>query len=147
MDNTHPPRWTRVVLVLLGLPQVVVGTWAVVATRHWFDTFPGFGPLLVAAEPPFNHHLASDAGAGFLATGVVALVAAAWGRREVVVTAALGLFAFALPHFLYHAAHPAPALSTAVNAGNAVVLGIAALVPAAVAVGAWRGVRTSRGAG
>jgi len=33
-------------------------------------------PRLVAAEPPYNAHLATDAGAGLLASGLVLLVAA-----------------------------------------------------------------------
>ena len=133
----HTPLWTRWVLAALALPQIVTGLWAVIAPQHWFDSFPGFGPMLVAAEPPFNAHLASDAGSGFLATGVFAVLAAVWGDRRLVIAAAAGLLAFALPHFLYHALHPAESLSSATNTVNFVLLLVAAVVPAAVALTAY----------
>lgn len=122
----------------LAIPQLVTGLWAVVATENWYENFPGLGPLLVAAEPPLNVHLASDAGSGFIATGVVAMVAALWGRWELVVTAAAGLFAFGLPHAVYHAAHPAESLSATTNTINVVVLTLAVGAPALAAVGALR---------
>jgi len=64
------------VAAAIGVPQVVIGLWALAAPKSWFDSFPGFAPRVVAAEPPYNEHLASDVGAGFLATGVVLVVAA-----------------------------------------------------------------------
>ena len=131
------PTWTRWAVAALAVPQLITGLWAVVNPDHWFRTFPGFGPLLVAAEPPFNAHLASDAGAGFLATGVVALLAAYWGDRRLVTVAGLALLAFALPHFLYHASHPAESLSDVTNVVNFVVLLIAAAIPAAIALSAF----------
>ena len=56
-------RWVRLgMVVTLAVPQLVTGLWAVIATRNWFERFPGVDPRLVAAEPPFNAHLATDAG-------------------------------------------------------------------------------------
>ncbi|MBB3036787.1 hypothetical protein [Hoyosella altamirensis] len=133
------PMWTRIVLAVLAVPQLVTGLWAVINPRHWYDTFPGLGPLLVAAEPPFNAHLATDAGAGFLAVGVVAGVAALWGERRVVLVGGLGLAAFALPHFLYHAASPAPGLNATSNTVNVIILSIAALLPLAVVAASLKG--------
>lgn len=73
------PRWVRLGLVIALVPaQIATGLWALFATRHWFDHFPGIGAKLVAAEPPYNAHLASDTGAAFLTTGL-ALIAAAIG--------------------------------------------------------------------
>ena len=69
-----------------------------------------------AAEPPFNQHLVTDAGAGFLAVGVVLALAAAWGRRDALVLALTGQLVFTVPHLIYHAAHPSPLLSTASDA-------------------------------
>ena len=110
------PRWIRVgVSATLAVPQVLIGLWAVVAPHSWFTSFPGFGPRLIAAEPPYNRHLASDAGAGFLATGVVLLVAVMWANRTAVLTALVAYAAFTAPHVLYHAVHPADALSGVTN--------------------------------
>jgi hypothetical protein len=116
------PTWIRIGLVALASGQIVTGVWALVATHSWFDHFPGVGADLVAAEPPFNHHLAADAGAGFLATGVALLAAAAWSSRQAVWVALLAYLAFAVPHLCYHAANPAPALSDVAQAANLVLL-------------------------
>ncbi|MBJ8346534.1 hypothetical protein [Antrihabitans sp. YC2-6] len=132
MKTSSAPEWSRWVLAGLAVPQLVTGTWAVVNPEHWYRSFPGFGPMLVAAEPPFNEHLASDAGSGFLATGVIALLAALWGERLIVAIAAAGLLAFAIPHFVFHAGHPAESLSDTVNWVNFFVLLAAVLVPLAI---------------
>ncbi len=124
------PTWLRWAAALLALPQAVTGAWAAFAPRHWYDTFPGFGPLLVAAEPPYNAHLATDAGAGFLATGMMLLVAAATGGWAHLRLALTGFLVFAAAHLLFHAANPAPGLSDAENAVNVAVLTAATAFPA-----------------
>ena len=73
------------------------------------ESFPGFDPRLVAAEPPYNEHLVTDVGAGFLATGVVLLVAAVWANRAAIGIALLAFVAFTLPHVVYHATNPSDA--------------------------------------
>jgi hypothetical protein len=130
--------WVRLGLVALAVPQLATGTWALVDASHWFDQFPGFDPRLVAAEPPFNAHLAADAGAGFLATAVVLLLAARWGDRRSVVLSLAGYATFAVPHFVYHAANPAPGLSGAEDAVNVLVLAVGAAAPAVLLWGAAR---------
>lgn len=116
------PMWTRALLVVLGVPNVITGAWAIADPQGWFDDFPGWAPRLVAAFPPYNEHLATDAGAGLFATGVLALLAAAIPRRDVVLTAMVGYLAFALPHAGYHAVHPADALTTGEDAINLISL-------------------------
>lgn len=116
--------WVRLgVAVTLAAPQLFVGLWAVTAPGNWFRNFPGFDPRLVAAEPPYNHHLASDAGAGFVATGVVLLVAAIWGNRASLLTALLAYAVFTVPHVLYHATNPADALTGFEDVTNVLALG------------------------
>ena len=117
------PVWVRVgMVVALALPQLAVGLWAVLAPESWYEDFPGIDPRLVAAEPPFNRHLATDAGAGFLCTGVALLLAAWWGRRQVVLLALATFAAFAVPHLAYHAGHPSDLLSSGEDAANVVIL-------------------------
>ncbi len=119
---TRVPLWVRLALVALGIPNALTGLWAVVAPERWFDRFPGFDPRLVAAEPPYNAHLATDAGAGLLASGLV-LMAAAWLADARSVQLALVAFAtFAVPHAAYHLLNPAPGLSTAEDVQNAALL-------------------------
>jgi hypothetical protein len=107
---------------VLAPPLLVTGLWAVVTPEAWFEHFPGLGPQLVAAEPPFNAHLATDAGAGFLAIGVALLAAGLWARRSAVYLALLAYLISALSHLIYHAANPAPGLSHTAQVINIVLL-------------------------
>lgn len=130
--EARAPKWVRLgVVVVLAVPQIVIGLWAVTAPGNWFRNFPGFDPRLVAAEPPYNEHLAADVGAGFLATGVVLLVAAVWGRRVSLLTALLAYAVFTVPHVLYHATNPADLLAGAEDLANVASLS-SGLIPAAV---------------
>ena len=114
--------------MVLGLAgfQLFTGVWAVASPQSWFDGYPGVGPDLVAAEPPFNAHLATDAGAAFLCTGVALVVAAILGRRSGVYVALAAYLAFAVPHAWYHGRHDAAGLTGAEQAAatGAVVGGI-----------------------
>ncbi len=131
------PTWLRVLMVLLAVPNVITGLWAVLSPQHWYDNFPGWAPQLVAALPPYNEHLATDAGAGLLATGVVMGLAAAWPRREVVITAAVAFLAFSLPHFLWHAVNPAAPMTSAENAVNSLTLAAAVVGAGVVLMWQW----------
>lgn len=125
-------------LILLAVPNLVAGIWALVAPANWFEEFPGWAPSLVAALPPYNEHLATDAGAGLFATGVLALLAVFWFRRDVVLTAMVGYLAFAGPHALFHLAHPSELMTTGEDAVNSGTLIVAAVAAGAVLVAAWR---------
>ena len=117
------PDWVRIgLVVLLAAPQLVIGLWAMIAPQRWFDSFPGVGPALVAGEPPFNQHLASDVGAAFFATGVALVLAAYWGSRRPVQLALATFVAFTIPHVGYHALNPAPGLSATADVANAGLL-------------------------
>lgn len=129
-------RWT--LLVALTVPQLVVGLWGLLATRNWYENFPGVGPDLVAAIPPFNQHLASDAAGAFLATGVALLIAVVVPRRELVLMALATYLAFALPHTIHHLGHDAPGLSSGEDLYNNVLLVAQVLLAAVLAWGAWR---------
>lgn len=134
MSNSVSTRIRLAIIVMLAAPQFLIGLWAVATPRHWFDRFPGIGPRL-AAEPPFNEHLATDAGAGFLATGLALAVAAMWGHRIAIQTALLAYATFAAPHLLYHAANPSAELTSSEDFLNVVLL---ATGPALAALLAWR---------
>lgn len=113
--------------IALALPQLVVGVWATLSPRGWFDDFPGFGPALAAAEPPFNPHLVTDAGAGFLATGGLLLIACLHGGRAEVRMGAVAYLLFSVPHLVFHVAHPSPRLAAFNDALNVVLIGTQAL--------------------
>ena len=124
--------------VALAGPQLLTGVWAVLATRSWFDSFPGLDPRLVAAEPPYNAHLATDAGSGFLATGVALVGAAIWARRSGMLVALVAYLGFAVPHAVYHAANPAPGLTGSEDVVNVVVLFSGIVLALVLAWGAAR---------
>lgn len=122
-------RVTRAILAVLAVPNVIAGLWAVIDPAGWFESFPGWAPQLVAAYPPYNEHLAVDAGAGLLATGVLAAVAAVKLDRPVVFIAMLGFLAFALPHALFHLFDKGEldGSEAAVNAASLIIAAILAI--------------------
>lgn len=137
---TSPPvaPWIRIALIALSVPSLLAGIWAVLSPEGWFDDFPGWDPRLVAAEPPFNEHLATDAGAGLLAAGVV-LLAAAWFAD--IRSVRLGLIAhatFAVPHAAWHVLNPSPALTGAEDAQNSATLVFAVVATVVLYVAASR---------
>lgn len=109
-DPTIPP-WVRLAFVALGLPTLFTGVWAIVSPQGWFDDFPGWDPRLVAALPPYNEHLATDAGAGLFASGVVLLAAAWFATRPAMKVGLLSYAAFTIPHTAWHVLNPADALT------------------------------------
>jgi hypothetical protein len=108
-------RGIRIAAVLVALPQFVTGIWAVVSPMTWYEDFPGVGPKLVSAIPPFNDHLATDAGAGLLATALAVIVAAWWGDPGGIRIALVGFIAFAGLHGFFHVTHPSAHLSAGEN--------------------------------
>ena len=132
------PTWCRALLVAVAIPQGLAGAWAVIAPKDWYESFPGFDPRLVIAEPPFNEHLASDAGAGLLASAVVLLLAAAWPERRIAIVACISYLVFSFPHALYHTLNPAPGLTGPEDVRNTLVLWIGVVAVAVVLAAAAR---------
>lgn len=116
----------------------MIGLWAVLSPRGWYDNFPGYAPQLVAAYPPYNEHLAVDAGAGLLTVGVLAAAAAFLGRRDAHLVAGAGLLAFTGPHAVFHVLNPSDLLSATEDATSTIPLVITALAATAIMVRAAR---------
>ncbi|WP_306361267.1 hypothetical protein [Nocardia sp. CC227C] len=100
-------RWLalRIMLGILAFIGLLTGLWAVLAPRSWYDSFPGFGMRWVSVDGPYNHHLAADVGAFFLALAVVALAALYLMDSMVARVAGVAWAVFGLPHLLYHVTH------------------------------------------
>jgi hypothetical protein len=130
--------WVTIGLVILAIPNLAAGLWGLIAPEDWFDNFPGWAPRLVAAFPPYNEHLAVDAASGLFASGVAAAIALGWRRREVVIVAMAAFLAFALPHAIFHLAHPADALNGREDALNSVSLWAEVAISVAVMITALR---------
>lgn len=124
-DRAIPhPALARVILVALGAVQAIDGLYATITPRGFYDDFPA-GRGWVAAYPAYSEHLVRDVGAGFLATGVLLLVAAVWLERRLLLAALVSWLLFAVPHTGYHLLHLG-----ALGTGDAVanVVGLAATV-------------------
>ena len=66
----------RAGLIFLAVTQVVIGIWALLAPRSFYDGFPASGHAWVLLLPPYNQHRLRDVGGLSLALTVL-LVAAA----------------------------------------------------------------------
>jgi hypothetical protein len=76
------------VFVYVAFQSGVLGSWALLAPRSFYDDFPGLGRSWIAVDGPFNEHLIRDVGALNLAL-LVLVVAAAWRpTRELLAVAA-----------------------------------------------------------
>jgi hypothetical protein len=136
--------WLRVVLWVMAASGAMVGAWAVLAPRSFYDDFPGGGRHWVSADGPFNEHLLRDVGQGTVAVGVVALVAVISGSVWAARATGLAALVANLPHQLYHQAHVSvlptmtdqvlQSVSLAAVSGAAIALAVLAfLLPAAPA--------------
>jgi hypothetical protein len=93
----------RLGLVLLGLPQLAIGLYALFFSRDFYRDFP-FGRSW-AELGPYNEHLVTDVGALFCAMGVIALFGAARVDRRLSQAVALGWIVFTVPHLVFHWSH------------------------------------------
>ncbi|WP_216897155.1 hypothetical protein [Nocardia alni] len=114
----------QLALWILTIQAAIVAVWAIFAPAAWYRSFPGFGLDWVAMSGPYNHHLAFDVGAFFLALGAVAAAALFYADSLLVRVAGAGWVVFGIPHFIYHAANRPDGMST----GGFVFMLIAALL-------------------
>lgn len=99
-------------MVYLTVSFLIVGLWATLDPRGFYDGFPGGGRHWVAGDGPYNAHLVGDAGVGFLAVGVVVLLAAMWMDASLIRAAALAAVVHGAPHLLFHLRHPNDSLGS-----------------------------------
>lgn len=95
----------KVALVVLAGGNLLVGVWAQVFPRSFYDDFPGMGRVWVAVDGPFNEHLVRDVGGLNLALAFVAILALVTGSVLVARAAGGAALIFGGPHLVYHATH------------------------------------------
>lgn len=95
----------RIALVVIAAGTAVVGAWAQVFPRSFYDDFPGAGRVWVAVDGPFNEHLVRDVGGLNLALAVVAITALVTGSVLLARVAGAAALVYSVPHLIYHAAH------------------------------------------
>ncbi len=76
--------WLRATLLLLASAPLVIGVWALLVPRSFYDDFPLPGRDWVSALGPYNEHLVRDVGALNLALGVLLATAAILLERRLV---------------------------------------------------------------
>ena len=108
----HTRRQVRAGLVNLTASFLLVGLWAALDPSSFHDGFPGGGRHWVAGDGPYHAHLVGDAGVGFLAVGLVLLLAAVWMDIRVVQAASGAVMVHDGPHLLFHLRHPNESLDS-----------------------------------
>jgi alkylhydroperoxidase family enzyme len=131
-------RGVRAGLVVLALPQLAIGVWALVSPRGWYEGFPGSGRhWLPLYDGSFDQHLAIDVGSSFLAIGVVLLAAAIWMQRRLVIVAAVAYLVYQVPHAVFHFGAD-DALSSGDQVANGIGLALALLLALGILVAGIR---------
>ena len=99
---------TRVLLIVIAFGNGLVGLWASLAPRSFYDDFPGAGRHWVSLDGPFNEHLVRDVGTLNLALAAVVIAALLRPTRYLVQVVTGAVLINSLPHVLYHATHLDP---------------------------------------
>jgi hypothetical protein len=95
----------RTGLAALAASGLLVGAWALVGPRSFYDSFPGFGHEWTAVTGPYNEHFVTDVGAAYLALTALAVLALAWGDLRSCRLAGAAWAVFSLPHLYFHVRH------------------------------------------
>lgn len=111
----------RFLLLALGIPQALIGLWALLGPQSFYDDFPAGTDGWVHPLGPFDEHLVTDVGALFVGLGVLLAIAAVSLRRGLVLAAATSWLIFSIPHFLWHVLNLEP-YSTAEAVSNTATL-------------------------
>ena len=120
----------RAGLVILALPQLLIGAWATLSPSGWFDNFPGAGREWLPLYGPYDEHLVTDVGSTFLALGILLVLAAIWMDRRVVIAAAVAYLVYQVPHTIFHLAN-----DDVLSNGDQIANGIALILSVLLAVG------------
>jgi hypothetical protein len=95
-------RWLRGGMAVMAVTPALVGIWASVSPRGFYDNFPGAGHHWVSAVGPYDEHLVRDVGALYLGSLVLLALAWVWLDRRLVQAALISYAVAALPHLIYH---------------------------------------------
>jgi hypothetical protein len=95
-------RVLRVGIAVMALTPALVGVWATVSPRGFYDDFPGVGQSWVALVGAYDEHLVRDVGALYLGALVLLGFAFWWLDRRLVQAALVSYAVAALPHLVYH---------------------------------------------
>jgi hypothetical protein len=98
----------RIGLAVLAIPSVIIGIWAGLTPRSFYDDFPGLGQVWVAPTGRYSEHLVRDVGELNLALALITIVAAITLGPLLVRTVLAGWLVYSVPHLVYHLRHLQP---------------------------------------
>jgi len=103
----------------LAVPVIVIGAWALIAPRNWYDNFPLDSANWISSLGAYQEHLVRDFGSLYLALGLLLLFAGVVLDRLLVQSVLGASLVFQVPHLIFHAANTEPfsAGNNAVNLG------------------------------
>ena len=101
-------RLRQVALIVIAFSTGLVGLWATIAPKSFYEDFPGAGRVWVAVDGPYNEHLVRDVGSLNLGLAFVAVLALITGSTLVARAAGGAALLYGVPHLLYHATHLDP---------------------------------------
>jgi hypothetical protein len=127
-------RLRQVALIVIAFSTGLVGIWATVAPKSFYEDFPGAGRVWVAVDGPYNEHLVRDVGSLNLALAFVAVLALMTGSTLLARAAGGAALIYGVPHLLYHATHLDPyesgdKVALVASLSIAVLAGVLALAP------------------
>jgi len=128
----------RAILLVLAAIGAVIGSWAQVWPRAFYDSFPGFGRHWISADGPYNEHLVRDVGAAYLALTVLSLLAVRTPLSALIRAAGASWLTFGALHLAYHATNlgvynTTDAVLNIAGLGGSALLAVALLLPARAA--------------
>jgi hypothetical protein len=129
--------WLRPGLVLLAIQAGIIGVWALVAPRSFYEDFPGVAGAWVAALPPFNEHLIRDVGGLYVGFTVLFVTATVVMDDTLVKATLLSWLPFAALHLYFHVAHSG-ALDFSEAALQNALLAAVVLIPLGLLLGMRR---------
>jgi hypothetical protein len=89
-------------IAVMAVTPALVGIWATISPRGFYDDFPGLGHTWVSAVSTYDEHLVRDVGALYLGSLVLLALAWWWLDRRLVQAALISYAVAALPHLVYH---------------------------------------------
>lgn len=143
MEQGQDPRERTGLLQTVGLVgtiviALVVGVWAYLLPKEFYDHFPSLLGEWISQDGPFNEHLIRDHGAQYLALGAGSVAALFWRSQPLFRVLGIAWGSFGVLHFVYHVTHLGH-MSTADAVAQVIVLAVAALLGVAIALPPRRG--------
>lgn len=132
--HSHLSNLRRVALIVLAITGLLIGLWAMLSPRGFYDSFPGGGRQWILIDGPYNEHLIRDVGGLNMSLVVLTISALVIGSRTIVRITGIVWLPFAVPHFIYHAVHSSDLIGTVDKIANVGGLGLTALLALALAV-------------